>query len=98
MDMLPPDSCIGVLGGGQLGRMLALEARRMGYRLVTWTGVDEIGPAALADRVIARPFDDPDAFYARHGANLRGPKRWLFVHAVRRWMNDNVARVRAGRW
>ena len=43
-------------------------------------------------------FDDPDAFYARHGANLRGPKRWLFVHAVRRWMNDNVARVRAGHW
>ena len=43
-------------------------------------------------------FDDPDAFYARHGANLRGPKRWLFVHAIRRWMNDNVARVRAGRW
>lgn len=59
--MLPPDSWIGVLGGGQLGRMLALEARRMGYRLVTWTGVDEIGPAALADRVIARSFDDPDA-------------------------------------
>jgi len=43
-------------------------------------------------------FDDPDAFYARHGTNLSGPKRWLFVHAIRRWMNDNVARVRAGRW
>jgi hypothetical protein len=43
-------------------------------------------------------FDDPDAFYALHGANLRGPKRWLFVHAIRRWMNDNVARVRAGQW
>lgn len=43
-------------------------------------------------------FEDPDAFYSRHGANLSGPKRWLFVHAVRRWMNDNVARVRAGRW
>ena len=43
-------------------------------------------------------FDDPDAFYALHGANLRGPKRWLFVHAIRRWMNNNVARVRAGRW
>ena len=39
-------------------------------------------------------FDDPDAFYARHGANLRGPKRWLFVHLVRRRMNDNVARIR----
>lgn len=58
---LPPESWIGVLGGGQLGRMLALEARRMGYRLLTWTGVPEIGPAALADRVIARPFDDPEA-------------------------------------
>lgn len=61
MKTLAPNSWIGVLGGGQLGRMLALEARRMGYRLVTWTGVDEIGPAAIADRVIARPFDDPTA-------------------------------------
>ncbi|RVT50572.1 transglutaminase-like domain-containing protein [Rubrivivax albus] len=43
-------------------------------------------------------FDDPDAFYARHGSNLGGLKRWLFVHAVRHWMNDTVARVRAGRW
>lgn len=63
-DVLPPNSWIGVLGGGQLGRMLALEARRMGYRLITWTGVDEIGPAALADEVIAKKFDDPSAFEA----------------------------------
>jgi len=26
---------IGILGGGQLGRMLTLEAKRMGYRVVT---------------------------------------------------------------
>ena len=31
--MLLPGSTIGVLGGGQLGRMLAMEARRMGYRV-----------------------------------------------------------------
>lgn len=62
--MLPPDSWIGVLGGGQLGRMLALEARRMGYRVVTWTGVDEIGPAGLADEVIPRTFDDAAALEA----------------------------------
>lgn len=42
-------------------------------------------------------FDDPDAFYAQHGSNLRGPKRWLFLHIVRRRMNDNVARIRLGR-
>lgn len=63
MTPLPPETWIGVLGGGQLGRMLALEARRMGYRVVTWTGVEgEIGPAAVADKVIARSFEDESAF------------------------------------
>ncbi|MCB1230658.1 MAG: 5-(carboxyamino)imidazole ribonucleotide synthase [Verrucomicrobiae bacterium] len=63
--ILSPNSTIGVLGGGQLGRMLALEARRMGYRILTWTGVDgEIGPAAMADEAIAKSFDDEAAFVA----------------------------------
>ncbi|MDP2419251.1 MAG: transglutaminase family protein [Hydrogenophaga sp.] len=43
-------------------------------------------------------FDSPDAFYARHGSNLTGPKRWLFEHVVRHQMNANVRRVREGRW
>lgn len=43
-------------------------------------------------------FDSPDAFYARHGSNLSGPKRWLFEHVVRHQMNGNVRRVRQGRW
>jgi len=30
--LIPPGSVIGVLGGGQLGRMLALDAARLGYR------------------------------------------------------------------
>ena len=41
-------------------------------------------------------FDDPDSFYAHHGVNLTGIKRWLFQAVVRRWMNRNVARIRAG--
>jgi hypothetical protein len=41
-------------------------------------------------------FDTPDDFYARHGVNLSGPKRWLFRNMVRRWMNRNVAAIRAG--
>jgi len=40
-------------------------------------------------------FNDPDAFYARHGANLSGFKRWLFQTVVRHWMNRNVAHIRA---
>src|SRR5690606_17946143 len=30
-DMIPPGSTIGILGGGQLGRMLAMAAARLGY-------------------------------------------------------------------
>lgn len=30
--MLPPGSTIGILGGGQLGRMLAVAAAQLGYR------------------------------------------------------------------
>lgn len=30
--MIPPGSTIGILGGGQLGRMLAMAAKRLGYR------------------------------------------------------------------
>ncbi len=42
-------------------------------------------------------FDSPDAFYAAHGVNLRGLKRWLFAHVVRQAMNANVARIRNAR-
>ena len=34
--MILPDAALGVLGGGQLGRMFAMEARSMGYRVITW--------------------------------------------------------------
>ena len=51
------ETCIGVLGGGQLGRMLALEARRMGYRVIMWTGGDTSGAARLADETLTSPFD-----------------------------------------
>lgn len=41
-------------------------------------------------------FDDPDGFYARYGANLSGPKRWVFQKMVRHMMNRNVDRIRRG--
>lgn len=56
-----PEPCIGVLGGGQLGRMLALEARRMGYRVLQWTGGDTSGAARLSDTAITDDFDSPEA-------------------------------------
>lgn len=56
-----PGSTIGILGGGQLARMLCMEAKRMGYRTLVWTGGLEAPAAALCDAVIELPFDDPNA-------------------------------------
>ncbi len=56
----PPGSTIGVLGGGQLGRMFTIAARRMGYQVVSWIGAPDSGPAGLADSVIEEPFDCGD--------------------------------------
>lgn len=41
-------------------------------------------------------YDDPDAFYAQHGVNLSGLRRWVFQHLVRHRMNRRVASLRAG--
>lgn len=55
------DAWVGVLGGGQLGRMLSLEARKMGFHILAWTGGDRSGAASTADRIIDKPFEDEDA-------------------------------------
>lgn len=43
-------------------------------------------------------FDSPDAFYARHGSNLSGLKRWLYADVIRHRMNAQVRRIRAENW
>lgn len=59
--MLLPGATLGILGSGQLGRMLALEARRLGY------GVHVLSPEAdsptgqVADREVVAAYDDLDA-------------------------------------
>ncbi len=41
-------------------------------------------------------YDCPDEFYAQHGANLSGLKRWLFQRVIRHRINRNVDRIRGG--
>ncbi len=56
-----PGATLGLLGGGQLGRMTALAARAMGYRLAVLDPDPQCPAAAVADTVITAPFDDPEA-------------------------------------
>jgi len=58
---LPPGSTIGVIGGGQLGRMLALEARRMGYRVGVVDPTPDCPAAQVADFHIVAPLSDVKA-------------------------------------
>lgn len=61
MSPILPGATIGLVGGGQLGRMFALEARRMGYRVVVWDPGADAPAAQVADEAITAPFDDPAA-------------------------------------
>jgi 5-(carboxyamino)imidazole ribonucleotide synthase len=56
-----PGATIGVLGSGQLGRMLALEARRMGYRVHTLSPGVDTPTGQVADLEVSAGYDDIDA-------------------------------------
>ena len=60
-DPLPPGSTIGIMGGGQLGRMLAVAARAMGYRIVALDPDPACPTAGVADEVIVGRYDDVGA-------------------------------------
>jgi 5-(carboxyamino)imidazole ribonucleotide synthase len=81
-----PGATIGIVGGGQLGRMFALEARRMGYRVVVLDPGTDTPAGQVADEAIAAPFDDLAA--------ARGLARRADVLTLA-WENVDVATLRA---
>ena len=58
MAMIPPGSTLGVLGGGQLGRMLAHAATRMGYRLHVYEPQEDSPAGEVATREFNAPYKD----------------------------------------
>ena len=52
---------IGVIGGGQLGRMFALDAKRMGYDVITLDPQPRSPCGQVADEQIVASYDDLDA-------------------------------------
>jgi 5-(carboxyamino)imidazole ribonucleotide synthase len=59
-----PGATIGVLGSGQLGRMLAIAARRMGYRVHTLSPSEDTPTGQVADAEIRADYEDIDAIRA----------------------------------
>ena len=59
--VIPPGSALGVLGSGQLGRMFAIAARRMGYRVHTFSPDDDTPTGQVADVEVTASYDDLEA-------------------------------------
>ncbi len=59
--MILPGSSIGILGGGQLARMLALAAKPMGYKIIVLDPDLNCPASSVVDEVIAAKFDDETA-------------------------------------
>jgi len=66
--VIAPGAALGVLGSGQLGRMFALAARRMGYRVHTFSPEEDTPTGQVADVEVVADYEDLDALraFARH--------------------------------
>jgi 5-(carboxyamino)imidazole ribonucleotide synthase len=56
-----PGATVGVLGSGQLGRMFAMAARRMGYRVHTFSPEADTPAGQVSDLEVIAPYEDLDA-------------------------------------
>lgn len=63
-DPLPSGAVIGILGGGQLGRMLSVAASRLGFRTHVYEPAANPPAAHVADRLTTASYDDAEALRA----------------------------------
>lgn len=61
IERLMPGSTIGIVGGGQLGRMMALSARYMGFRVGVLDPTPDCPTAQVADFQVTADYDDTAA-------------------------------------
>ncbi|TFI59960.1 5-(carboxyamino)imidazole ribonucleotide synthase [Sphingomonas parva] len=66
---IPPGATIGIVGGGQLGRMLAVAAAQLGYKCHVYAP-DEAPPAAEVSALFTRGGWDDETALARFGASV----------------------------
>ncbi|MSO82386.1 MAG: 5-(carboxyamino)imidazole ribonucleotide synthase [Acidobacteria bacterium] len=62
--VIAPGATLGVIGGSQLGRMFAVAARRMGYKVHTFSPEDDSPAGQVADLEVTASYEDLDALRA----------------------------------
>lgn len=68
MAVVLPGAMVGVIGGGQLGRMFVAAAQRLGYRVAVWSDAPDAPALAAADLAVVAPYDDEAALEVFAGA------------------------------
>ncbi|MEM7300945.1 MAG: 5-(carboxyamino)imidazole ribonucleotide synthase [Pseudomonadota bacterium] len=61
---LSANDTIGIMGGGQLGRMLSMAAAKLGLRTVIFEPSEDCPAAQCANAHVSAPYDDADALRA----------------------------------
>ncbi|MFO1248441.1 MAG: 5-(carboxyamino)imidazole ribonucleotide synthase [Alphaproteobacteria bacterium] len=56
--LVPPGGTIGIIGGGQLGRMLAMAAARLGLKTCIYNDAPDAPAFQVTDSALAAPYDD----------------------------------------
>ena len=59
MKSIPPGAWVGLLGGGQLGRMFCMAAQSLGYKVVVLDPASDSPAGSVADRHIRADYLDP---------------------------------------
>ena len=59
--VIPPGAWLGLLGGGQLGRMFCMAAQSLGYKVCVLDPGDDSPAGAVADRHLRADYEDPVA-------------------------------------
>jgi 5-(carboxyamino)imidazole ribonucleotide synthase len=99
--MIFPDAMLGMLGGGQLGRMFTLAAHAMGYRVAVLDPDPRSPAGAIADVHLRAAYQDREALQQLADScaavttefeNVPAESlRWLAAHCIVRPTGDSVA-------
>jgi len=80
---LPPGAWLGLLGGGQLGRMFCMAAQSLGYKVVVLDPGSDSPAGSVADRHIRADYLDPQGLAElgsrprpRPNSRMSPPPRW----------------------